>query len=542
VALALPDKSGFRPALAGLNLRDSDGQGPPSSLQTTDGHGRMKERLELFKLIIKMNMSYKKIIFVTSFLTIFCFLFNFNVQAVKSMTTAEIQALIAQLQAQIAQLQKQLTEVGGTPAVWCHDFNTSLRYEDTGSEVEALQAVLEKEGLYGPPSMKSKDSPSYFGDYTASAVVSFQEKYRKDILEPLGLTHGTGFVGKSTRTELNTLYGCGVITPTTPILQPTPIASTPIPTPTPTPTPTPQVTTTPTITSSIAVLSPNGGEQWSIGNTYTVKWGLTGSIAGVHFELYKGGVFFAGLGGMSPSPTSFTWDTVNTSNLMPGSDYKIRIKSSEDPTVYDESDNYFNITTSLPSPNNCVDLKSYAATNYYFDLCKKGGYDRICFNKYYSTYQGCGRSLYYDDCTVQNANAENNIWCDTNLVYACNDSDSSGNYGKNYYTKGTVTEAGKTPAFYKNGKYYLDGKEFIPTVDYCVDSSVLKEYFCSISDSYPTGIVSEENYTCPSGCEDGVCKTEEKKPVLKDIENQLASVSAAISQLIGRMKELTEIR
>src|SRR3989344_7791955 len=148
-------------------------------------------------------MSCKKIIFAISFLTIFGFLFSFNIPAAKAMTAGEIQTLIQQLLSQIAQLQKQLAEIQGVPAAWCHGFNTNLRYGDSGPEVEALLIALEKEGLYS-----KKDSSSDFNEQVASAVTGFQERYRGEILTPLGLKYGTGFVGKSTRGMLNNLYGC----------------------------------------------------------------------------------------------------------------------------------------------------------------------------------------------------------------------------------------------------------------------------------------------------------------------------------------------
>ncbi len=244
--------------------------------------------------------------------------------------------------------------------------------------------------------------------------------------------------------------------------------------------------------SALRVVSPNGGEQWTIGNTYAIKWENQGNIKSVYVELYKGGVYLSGLGGLGlnwGAPTSWTWNTIDTPNFEPGSDFKIRVKSDSDPSIYDESDNYFSISAPTPSPASCDDLKSNSATNYYFESCKKGGYDRACFNKYYWNYQGCGRSVEYDGCTVSNMNADKNIWCDTGLVYACADSDK-----KDYYGRGTVTDAGKN------------------YVDYCVDGSIVREYYCSFSDSHPTGIVAEENYGCAAGCENGACKKVEKTP------------------------------
>ncbi|MDO8524606.1 MAG: Gmad2 immunoglobulin-like domain-containing protein [bacterium] len=122
----------------------------------------------------------------------------------KAISVNELQALIAQLQAQIQALQIQLQQTQGQqPVQWCHTFNTNLGIGSNGEEVAYLQTALEKEGLY--------QSQGKFGydENIASVVVGFQQKYASEILSPVGLKYGTGYLGKSTRAKLNKMYGCG---------------------------------------------------------------------------------------------------------------------------------------------------------------------------------------------------------------------------------------------------------------------------------------------------------------------------------------------
>lgn len=42
---------------------------------------------------------------------------------------------------------------------------------------------------------------------TQTAVIRFQEKYASEILKPLGMERGTGFVGAMTRAKINQLLG-----------------------------------------------------------------------------------------------------------------------------------------------------------------------------------------------------------------------------------------------------------------------------------------------------------------------------------------------
>ena len=83
-----------------------------------------------------------------------------------------------------------------------YTFTKTMARGAKGADVLALQHILKLENCYpiGTP------FTGYFWDKTFAGVVQFQEKYASDILAPLGLTHGTGIVGKATLKKLNELY------------------------------------------------------------------------------------------------------------------------------------------------------------------------------------------------------------------------------------------------------------------------------------------------------------------------------------------------
>lgn len=92
---------------------------------------------------------------------------------------------------------------------WCHNFSVNLKIGDDGGikrrEIKALQTALVKKGF--SISLEESDI-SIFGKSTRQAVVDFQEKYKDDILAPLGLKKGTGYVGKATLKILNNNFRC----------------------------------------------------------------------------------------------------------------------------------------------------------------------------------------------------------------------------------------------------------------------------------------------------------------------------------------------
>ncbi len=128
-------------------------------------------------------------------------------------TTEELQAQIASLLATITSLQAQLSTMqGGTTGTTvggvAYTFAKNLKMGDTGTDVMNLQKVLNMNVATqvsatgaGSPGMES----TYFGAKTKAAVIKFQELHMAEILTPVGLTKGTGFVGASSRALLNTM-------------------------------------------------------------------------------------------------------------------------------------------------------------------------------------------------------------------------------------------------------------------------------------------------------------------------------------------------
>jgi len=78
-------------------------------------------------------------------------------------------------------------------------FKSNLSLGSKGKDVEELQKCLAKD----PEVYPEGEITGYFGNKTKEAVIRFQEKYRKEILEPAGLEKGTGEIKEKTREKLN---------------------------------------------------------------------------------------------------------------------------------------------------------------------------------------------------------------------------------------------------------------------------------------------------------------------------------------------------
>lgn len=122
---------------------------------------------------------------------------------------SQLQQQLILLIQQVTQLQAQLNSLQRISNLPCYTLEKNIRFGDTGEDVEFLHVALEREGF----SLGTEKAEKKFGELTASAVTGFQQKYKAEVLTPVGLSYGTGFVGQSTRAKLNALYGCGAKAP-----------------------------------------------------------------------------------------------------------------------------------------------------------------------------------------------------------------------------------------------------------------------------------------------------------------------------------------
>jgi peptidoglycan hydrolase-like protein with peptidoglycan-binding domain len=101
------------------------------------------------------------------------------------------------------------------------NFYRSLSVGDTGQDVLELQRLLNQNpdtsiAISGPGSVGNETN--YFGNLTKNALIKFQNKYRQEILTPVGLTYGTGYFGPSTISfiENNYVNDSSIILPNSP--------------------------------------------------------------------------------------------------------------------------------------------------------------------------------------------------------------------------------------------------------------------------------------------------------------------------------------
>jgi len=114
---------------------------------------------------------------------------------------------IASLEAEIARVQAQIDAILASRGqkISCGKFERNLYFGISNDlEVRCLQEFLKSQGAEIYPEGLVTGN---FLSLTQAAVIRFQEKYKTEILTPLGLEKGTGFVGSLTCAKINELLG-----------------------------------------------------------------------------------------------------------------------------------------------------------------------------------------------------------------------------------------------------------------------------------------------------------------------------------------------
>jgi len=94
-----------------------------------------------------------------------------------------------------------------------------------------------------------------------------------------------------------------------------------------------------TVPPMVQMIVPNGGEQWQRGREYMIQW-KDNLNERVVIELYKSDTLVQTIAEV-PGIGAYEWEA--GLDLEPGADYSIKIKSSSDDVVFDQSDEVFSI-------------------------------------------------------------------------------------------------------------------------------------------------------------------------------------------------------
>ncbi len=130
------------------------------------------------------------------------------------------------------------------------------------------------------------------------------------------------------------------------------------------------LTATPSSAPSITVTSPTSSSDWTAGNWYSITWTSSGTGSFVMIEYYHGTYSTAAqIISSTDNDGSYSWSL--PSSLEGRADYRIRVTSTSDSTVYGESDT-FSVSSSGPSTHT-MSLYSAAAAGY-VEVTIKGAY------------------------------------------------------------------------------------------------------------------------------------------------------------------------
>lgn len=164
--------------------------------------------------------------------------------------------------------------------------------------------------------------------------------------------------------------------------------------------------------NSITVISPNGGENWTIGCAYTIQW-ITATPMAVKIELYKDGNYYMTIcNQVTSSQNSYPWTPPYS--VIPAGTYKVKVSALSNTAVFDYSDNPFSInlgSITVTSPNG-GEIWQYGTTHLIL-----WNYN-LCDNVRIELWKG---GVYYSLITASTPCTGSFPWAITNSIAAGND-------------------------------------------------------------------------------------------------------------------------
>jgi len=91
----------------------------------------------------------------------------------------------------------------------------------------------------------------------------------------------------------------------------------------------------------LSVTTPNGGQKWTIGKKYAIKWSKGTAGTSVRISLTKSGRHYKWISKKTRNDGRYTWKI--PTSVAAGSAYKVKIKSVKKKRVLDSSNRYFTI-------------------------------------------------------------------------------------------------------------------------------------------------------------------------------------------------------
>ena len=107
----------------------------------------------------------------------------------------------------------------------------------------------------------------------------------------------------------------------------------------------------------IALLSPVGGEEVLLGSTIEISWSSI-NVSNVNIELFKDDVLFQVLTTNLENNFSFQWEVIGSNTDILGSNFKIRITSSDNSDIFSQSNNNFTIYQTPIGPSADITINS----------------------------------------------------------------------------------------------------------------------------------------------------------------------------------------